>query len=103
MVVNDFLVFLVNGFTDLIKSTQYATLTNNQKSYLKESRRNNAKVLSLIEAAMTEMIVPKIEVANYLKEAWDILEINFKGTDKVHLVKLQMIQREFKNHQVTVN
>ena len=60
MVANELLVFLVNGFIDLIKSTQYATLTNNQKSYLKESRRNNAKVLSLIEAAMTEMIVPKI-------------------------------------------
>lgn len=103
MVASDLLVFVVNGFNDLIDSTQYAALTNNQKSYLKDSRRNNAKVLSLIEVAMTEIIVPKVEVANYLKEAWDILEINFKGRDKVHLVKLQLIQREFENLQVTVN
>ena len=69
MVVNDLFVFVVNGLNNVIESTQYAALTNNQKSYLEESRRNDAKVLSLIGAAMTEMIVPKVEVANYLKEA----------------------------------
>lgn len=69
MVANDLFVFVVNGLNNVIESTQYAALTNNQKSYLEESRRNDAKVLSLIGAAMTEMIVPKVEVANYLKEA----------------------------------
>ena len=93
MVANDLFVFVVNGLNNVIESTQYAALTNNQKSYLEEWRRNDAKVLSLIGAAMTEMIVPKVEVANYLKEAWDILEINYKRRDKVHLVKLPMIQR----------
>ena len=63
--------------------TQYAALTNNQKTQLKESRRKDAKALSLIEAAMIETVFPKIAAANYAKEAWDILETNFKGTDKV--------------------
>ena len=69
MVANDLFVFVVNGLNNVIESTQYAALTNNQKSYLEDSRRNDAKVLSLIGAAMTEMLVPKVEVANYLKEA----------------------------------
>ena len=55
---------------------------------MKESRRKDAKALSLIKATMTETIFPKIAAANYAKEAWDILETNFKGTDKVRLVKL---------------
>ena len=83
MVANDLWEFVVNGFNDVTNPTQYAALTNAQKTQLKESRRKDAKALSLIEAAMTKTIFPKIAVANYAKEAWDILETNFKGTDKV--------------------
>ena len=32
---------------------------------------------------MTQTIFPKIVATNYSNEAQDILEINFKGTDKV--------------------
>ena len=49
---------------------------------MKESRRKDAKALSLIEVAMTEIVFPKISATNYAKEAWDILETNFKGIDK---------------------
>ena len=88
---------MINGFNDVTDPTQYAVLTNNQKTQLKESRRKDAKAFSLIEAAMTETIFPKIAAANYAKEAWDILETNFKGTDKLCNVKLQNIRREFEN------
>ena len=57
----------------------------------------------MIEAVMTETVFPKIAAANYAKEAWDILETNFKGTDKVHIVKLQNIRREFENLQMKEN
>ena len=53
MIANNLLVFVINGFNDVIDPTQYATLTNNQKTHLKESRRKDGKALSLIEAAMT--------------------------------------------------
>ena len=59
--------------------------------------RKDAKALSLIEATMTETVFPKIVVANYAKEAWDILATNFKGTNKVRVVKLEMVRREFEN------
>lgn len=85
MVANNLWEFVVNGFNDVTYPTQYVFLTNNQMTQLKESRRKEAKALSLIEAAMM-----KIATTNYSKEAQDILETNFKGTDKVHVVKLQM-------------
>ena len=70
---------------------------------MKESRRKDAKALSLTEAAMKETVFPKIAAGNYAKEAWDILETNFKGTDKVCTVKLQNIRREFENFQMKEN
>ena len=70
---------------------------------MKESRRKNAKALSLIEATMTKIVFPKIVVVNYAKEAWDIHETNFKGTNKVRVVKLKMIRREFENLQMRDN
>ena len=88
MVANDLWEFLVNGFNDVTDLAQYAALTNAQKTHSKESRRKDAKALSLIEASMTETIFPKIAAVNYAKEAWDILETKFKGTNKVHTVKL---------------
>ena len=69
MVANDLWEFVINGFNDVTSPTQYATLTKNQKTQLKESRRKDAKALSLIEAAMTETVFPKIAAANYAKEA----------------------------------
>ena len=70
---------------------------------MKESRRKDAKALSLIEAIMIEIIFSKIAAENYAKEAWDILETNFEGTNKVRTVKLQNIRREFENLQMKEN
>ena len=82
MVENDLWEFVVNGFNDVTDPAQYATLTNAQKTQLQDSRRKDAKALSLIEAAMTEIVFPKIAEENYAKEAWDILEMNFRGLIK---------------------
>ena len=57
----------------------------------------------MIEAEMSKIIFSKIVVLNYAKKAWDILEINFKGNDKVRVVKLQMVRREFENLQMREN
>ena len=60
---------MINEFKDVIDPTHYAALTNVQKTQLKESRRKDAMALSLIEAAMTEIVFPKIAAENYAKEA----------------------------------
>ena len=85
---NDLWEFFINGFNDITNLAQYATLTNSQKTHLKESRRKDARALSLIKAAMKKTIFPKIAIENYAKEAWDILKTNFQGTDKICVVKL---------------
>ena len=103
MVANDLWEFVINGFNDVTDPTQYAALKNAHKTQLKESRRKDAKALSLIEATMTETVFPKIAATNYAKETWDILETNFKETDKVCTVKLQNIRREFENLQMKEN
>ena len=53
MVANDLWEFIINGFNDVTDPTQCAALTNNQKTCVKDSRRKDAKALSLIEATMT--------------------------------------------------
>ena len=83
MVANDLWEFSMNVFNYVTKPTQYATLTKTQKTQLKKSRRKDEKALSLIQAAMIETIFHKIKVANYSIEAWDILEENLRGIDKV--------------------
>ena len=103
MVANNLWEFVIKGFNDVTDPTQYAALTNNQKTQLKESRRKDVKALSLIEAAMIETMFHKIATENYAKEAWDILETNFKGSNKVCIVKLQNIRRVFENIQMKEN
>ena len=103
IVANGLWEFVVNRFNDLTNPTQYSSLTNNQKTQVNESRRKDEKALSLIEAAMVETIFPKIAAAYYANEAWDILKTNFEGIDKVQVVKLQNIRREFENLQMKEN
>ena len=74
---NDLWEFVINGFNDIIDPTQYAMLKIFQKTHLKESRRKDFKASKLIEATMAETIFPKIVIANYAKEAWNILMTNF--------------------------
>ena len=100
---NDLWEFVINGFNDITNLAQYATLTNVQKTHLKESRRKDAKALSLTEVAMVDTVFPKIAASNYAKEAWDILKTDFQGTNKVCVVKLQNIRREFENLQMKEN
>ena len=69
IVANDLWDFFINGFNNVIDPTQYADLTNAQKIQLKESRRKDAKALSMIEAVMIEIVFSKIVPTNYAKEA----------------------------------
>ena len=88
MTIIDMWEFVINRWNDVTEPTKYITITNNQMTQLKESIENDAKALSLIDATMIEAFFPKMTLANYLKEAWDILETNFKGIDKFQVVKL---------------
>lgn len=49
---------------------------------------------------MSKEIFPRIVAATTAKEAWDKLEEEFKGSEKVRVVRLQALSREFKNFRM---
>jgi len=73
------------------------------KQELKENRKKDAKALFLIQQSISEKIFPRITGARSSKEAWEILQKEFQGSDKVRSVKLLTIKRDFQNLQMREN
>ncbi|KAL5698161.1 hypothetical protein ACHQM5_029234 [Ranunculus cassubicifolius] len=63
----------------------------------KEHIKKDAKALQLIQEGVTTTIFPRIINAKTSKEAWDILEKEFRGSKQIKTVKLQSLRREFEN------
>ncbi|KAI5348276.1 hypothetical protein L3X38_001163 [Prunus dulcis] len=62
----------------------------------REDKIKNAKVLSLIQGALTDELFPRIRNEKTAKVAWEILRSEFRGDKKVRAVKLQPIRADFK-------
>lgn len=63
----------------------------------KDQSMKNMKALSFLFTAVSEEIFPRIVAPTTAKEAWDKLEEEFKGSEKVRAVRLQALSREFEN------
>ena len=72
-----------------------ATLSSTQKDSLKDSRKRDKKALFLIYQALDNDGFEKISSATSAKEAWEKLQVSYKGEDKVKKVRLQTLRREF--------
>ncbi|CAL2264943.1 unnamed protein product [Prunus armeniaca] len=70
-----------NGYEQPVKKEEGEALTAAQKLALEENVAKDAKALGLIQ-----------ELA---KEAWEILQQEFRGDKKVRSMKLQALRREF--------
>ncbi|CAL9015742.1 unnamed protein product, partial [Prunus brigantina] len=68
-----------NGYEKPVKNEEGEALTAAQKLALEDNVAKDAKALGLIQA----------------KEAWEILQQEFRGDKKVRSVKLQALRREF--------
>nr|KYP49570.1 hypothetical protein KK1_028654 [Cajanus cajan] len=66
-----------------------------QKKELKENKQKNSKLLFILQQAVTDTIFPRIMGATTAKEAYTMLQEEFEGSEKVHAVKLQILQRNF--------
>ena len=66
----------------------------------KENKKKDAKALYLIQQAISDKIFPRIIGATSSKEAWEILQKEFQGTDKIRTVKLLTLKRDFQNLQM---
>lgn len=64
---------------------------------LKENQEKEAKSLLKIQFGVSDSIFPRIMRASTAKEAWEILQQEFHGSDKVQPIKLQNLRREFEN------
>ena len=97
MIANDLWDLVISGFTNTTNPTQLSSLSNNQKTRLRETRRKDSKPTTMIEVALIKALFLRIIATSYSKEAWDILKTTFKGTDQVYVVKLQMLRRDFES------
>ena len=86
-----------DGFTSFNEGDQ---LTEDQTKQLKEDKMSDAKALFMIQQGVAESIFSRIISAKRSKEAWLLLEQEFKGSTKVHAVKLQNLRRQFQNFRM---
>jgi len=64
---------------------------------IEKKRKEDEKALYFIQNGLDDSVFPKISAAESSKEAWDILETNYKGTTKINTVKLQTLRMNFEN------
>ncbi|KAL5719509.1 hypothetical protein ACHQM5_012274 [Ranunculus cassubicifolius] len=88
----DLLEYVEDGYEDA-KDKEDMSIADLAK--WKEHTKKDAKALLLIQEGVTKTIFPRIINAKTSKEAWDILEKEFRGSIKT--VKLQSLRREFEN------
>ncbi|KAI5335461.1 hypothetical protein L3X38_025594 [Prunus dulcis] len=84
-----------NGYEQPVKKEEGEALTAAQKLVLEENIAKDAKALGLIQNAVSDDIFPRIALKESAKEAWEILQQEFREDKKVRSVKLQALRREF--------
>lgn len=79
------------------------TLTIAKKASLKDNIKKDAKALSIIQQGVTNAIFPRIMTETTAKEAWDVLNKEYRGAKKVRDVKLQTLRRDFESTKMLEN
>nr|KYP71345.1 Signal peptidase complex catalytic subunit SEC11C [Cajanus cajan] len=72
-----------------------SSLTATQKMELKENKQKNSKALFILQQVVTDTIFPRIMGATTSKEAWNTLQEEFEGSEKIRAVKLQTLRHNF--------
>ena len=74
-----------------------ASLTEAELKKIEAFRRQDATALSKLQMGVTKLIFSRISRANTAKEAWEILETEFHGDEKVRSINLQALKKDFQN------
>ncbi|KAE8735609.1 hypothetical protein F3Y22_tig00000340pilonHSYRG00771 [Hibiscus syriacus] len=85
------------GYNEPADDDAFATLTPDQKTTLKDSRKRDKKALYLIYQALDDDGFEKISSASSSKEAWEKLQTSYKGSEQVKKVRLQTLRGEFES------
>lgn len=87
-----------NGFVEVKDSTEFESLTKEEKDALIEKRKKDQKALCFIFSSVEQKtIFQKISLAETSYAAWDILQKSYKGDDRVRHVRLQTLRGQFEN------
>ncbi|GAV58924.1 UBN2 domain-containing protein [Cephalotus follicularis] len=63
----------------------------------KEESSKNFKALSFLHSAMVESIFPRIMDSVVAKEAWDTIQDEFEGSERVKAIRLLNFRRDYEN------
>ena len=83
---------VANGFED---PDNDGDLTAAEMKNLEAKYRQDAKSLSKIQIGVSRAYFAKIATCETAKEAWDFLETEVYGDEKVRTVSLQILRKEF--------
>lgn len=72
-------------------ATTFSIWDVGMKNQYNEYIMKDAKTLLYIQQGVIKVIFPRIMRASTLKEAWEILKNEFKGSEKVISIKLQSL------------
>ncbi|KAG6419902.1 hypothetical protein SASPL_116414 [Salvia splendens] len=85
------------------EANENENLTAAQIKELKKTKQRDAAALSKIQQAVADSIFPRIMGAEKSNEAWEILQKEFGGDEKVRAIKLQTLRRDFENTKMKDN
>ena len=83
-----------NGFEEPDNDGDHTTT---KMKNLEAKYRQDAKALSKIQMGVSRAYFAKIATCKTAKEAWDFLETEMYGDEKVLTINLQTLRREFQN------
>ncbi|KAE8683109.1 hypothetical protein F3Y22_tig00111215pilonHSYRG00067 [Hibiscus syriacus] len=87
------------GYNEIVDDVVFATLTPDQKTTLKDSRKRDNKAFYLIYQALDDDAFEKISSASSSKEAWEKLQTSYKGSEQVKKVRLQTLRAYEEKHK----
>ena len=87
----------------VVEPASTSTLTEQEQRNIKEKKQRNANAFSKIQQGVSNNVFPRIIGATKAKEAWEILQEEFKGSVKVRASKLQDLRKDFENVRMKEN
>lgn len=98
----DVLEFVQNGY-EKPAPTEAEESSQRLEELKKKEKSIDARVLRMIQRAVSISIFPRIMRVKTSKEAWNILQQEFEGDSKVRTVKLQSLKRDYENEIMKEN